>query len=114
MVYFCMKYRATSRKANELAEPSSDHNTTLEITWSIIPLFFVIALFVWGFKGFVDLRTPPKDSLEIHATGQKWKWTFEYPHGVDNDARTCRSIQRAHRDLSRSTCCTASSSRTSA
>jgi len=84
MVHFCLKYRATSRKANEKAETSSDHNTTLEVTWSIIPLFFVIALFVWGFKGFVDLRTPPKDSLEIHAIGKRWAWSFQYPHGVDN------------------------------
>jgi cytochrome c oxidase subunit 2 len=84
MVYFCWKYKATSRKANEQAEASSDHNTTLEVTWSIIPLFIVIALFVWGFKGFVDLRTPPKDSLEIHAIGKRWAWTFQYPHGADN------------------------------
>jgi cytochrome c oxidase subunit II len=84
MAYFCVKYRAKSRKANELAEPSSDHNTTLEITWSIIPLFVCIALFVWGFKGFVDLRTPPKDSLEVHAIGKRWAWTFQYPHGADN------------------------------
>jgi cytochrome c oxidase subunit 2 len=84
LAYFCVKYRATSRKANEKAEASSDHNTTLEVTWSIIPLFVVIALFVWGFKGFVDLRTPPKDSLEIHAIGKRWAWSFQYPHGVDN------------------------------
>jgi cytochrome c oxidase subunit II len=84
MAYFCVKYRAKSRNANELAEPSSDHNTTLEITWSIIPLFVCIALFVWGFKGFVDLRTPPKDSLEVHAIGKRWAWTFQYPHGADN------------------------------
>jgi cytochrome c oxidase subunit 2 len=84
MVYFCVKYRAKSRAANEIAEPSSDHNTTLEVTWSIIPLFVVIALFVWGFKGFVDLRTPPKDSLEIHAIGKRWSWSFQYAHGVDN------------------------------
>lgn len=84
MVYFCMKYRAKSRSANERAEKSSDHNTALEVTWSIIPLFILIALFVWGFKGYVDLRTPPKGSHEIHAVGQKWKWLFEYPHGAED------------------------------
>lgn len=78
MFHFVTKYRAKSRAANEQAEPSAEHNTALEITWSVLPLFVVIALFVWGFKGFVDLRTPPKDSMEIHATGQKWKWTFDY------------------------------------
>lgn len=84
LAYFCVKYRAKSRAANEIAEPSSDHNTTLEVSWSIIPLFVCIALFVWGFKGFVDLRTPPKDSLEIHAIGKRWSWSFQYAHGVDN------------------------------
>ena len=78
MFYFVWRYRATSRAANELAEPSSEHNTTLEITWSVIPLVICIALFVWGFKGYVDLRTPPKGAIELHATGQKWKWTFDH------------------------------------
>jgi cytochrome c oxidase subunit 2 len=84
MFYFIKRYRATSRKANEVAEPSSEHNTTLEITWSIIPMFIVVALFVWGFQGFVSLRTPPRGALEIQATGQKWKWLFDYPHGTED------------------------------
>jgi cytochrome c oxidase subunit II len=84
MVYFVWKYKAPGRKQNAQAEPSSDHNTTLEITWSIIPLFITIALFVWGFQGFVNLRTPPKGAMEIQVTGQKWKWLFEYPHGAED------------------------------
>jgi cytochrome c oxidase subunit II len=76
---FCTKYRAKSRAANEVAAKSTEHNTALEITWSVIPLFIVIALFVGGFKGFVDIRTPPKGALALRATGQKWKWLFSYP-----------------------------------
>jgi cytochrome c oxidase subunit 2 len=78
MFHFTTKYRAKSRAANEAPEKSPEHNTVLEVTWSIIPLFVVIALFVWGFKGYVDLRTAPRDALELRATGQKWKWTFDY------------------------------------
>src|SRR5688572_4913361 len=85
MIYFCFKYQAKSRAANEYAEESTDHNTTLEVVWSVIPLFVVIALFVWGFQGFVELRSPPANSFEIRATGQKWKWLFEYPEGVVDD-----------------------------
>ena len=85
MLHFCIKYRATSRAANERAEVSTDHNTTLEITWSVIPLIVVVALFVWGFKSYVDLRTTPKDSIEVRASGQKWKWIFEYPNGLTDD-----------------------------
>jgi cytochrome c oxidase subunit II len=85
MIYFCFKYQAKSRAANEFAERSTDHNTTLEVVWSVIPLFVVIALFVWGFQGFVELRTPPANAFEIRATGQKWKWLFEYPEGIVDD-----------------------------
>ena len=79
MLRFCLKYRAKSRAANEIAQKTSEHNTVLELTWSIIPLMIVIPLFVGGFKGYVDLRTPPKGAMEIRAQGQKWKWLFTYP-----------------------------------
>ena len=99
--HFITKYRAKSRAANEIAEKSAEHNTALEITWSVLPLFVVIALFVWGFKGFMDLRTPPKDSMELHANAQKWKWTFDYkcPSGTLTDDTLHVPIDRPVRML---------------
>jgi len=85
MVYFVWKYQAKARSVNEVAEKTSDHNTALEITWSIVPLFIVIALFVWGFRGYMDLRTPPKDALDIQVTGQKWNWNFTYKNGLSDN-----------------------------
>lgn len=79
MIYFCVKYRATSREANEPAESQLDHSNTLEITWSVIPLIIVIGVFGVGFKQFVDLRSAPRAAYEVHATGQRWKWAFDYP-----------------------------------
>jgi cytochrome c oxidase subunit II len=61
--------------------PHTTHNTTLEITWTIIPLFLVIMIFFWGFKGYLAASTPPGDATEIQITAQKWNWTFEYPDG---------------------------------
>ncbi len=84
MIYFCLKYRATSRAANEKALSQNDHSNTLEITWSVIPLFIVIGVFIVGFKQFVDLRTSPRAAYEVHATGQRWKWGFEYPEGLSH------------------------------
>jgi cytochrome c oxidase subunit II len=86
MFYFIVRYRAKGREDSKVGDESSHHNTALEITWSVIPLFFCVGIFVMGFKGYVDLRTAPKDTLEIHAQGQKWKWLFTYPNGhVDSD-----------------------------
>ncbi|OQX69842.1 MAG: cytochrome c oxidase subunit II [Sorangiineae bacterium NIC37A_2] len=86
MFYFIVKYRAKSREASEVGDDVSHHNTALEITWSVIPLLFCVGIFVSGFKGYVDLRTAPREALEIHAQGQKWKWLFTYPNGhVDSE-----------------------------
>ncbi len=82
MFYFIVKYRAKGREENEIGDQTSHHNTALEITWSVIPLLLCIVIFVWGFKGYVNLRTPPKDAVEIHVQGQKWKWLFTYPSGL--------------------------------
>lgn len=87
MARFCLKYRAKSRAANEIAQKTSEHNTVLELTWSVIPFLILVPLFVGGFKGYVNLRTPPKGAMEIRATGQKWKWLFTYPGlGTPDDA----------------------------
>jgi cytochrome c oxidase subunit 2 len=83
MIYFVAKYRAKSRL--EKPQESPAHHTGLELIWSIVPLPVVLLMFAWGFQGFVALRTTPKDAYEIHVTGQKWKWLFEYPNGYTDD-----------------------------
>src|SRR5438045_1394019 len=70
MIYFTLKYRASSRKVKP--EGSTDHHTGLELLWSIVPFPFLLAMFAWGFQGFVALRTTPKDAYELHATGPTW------------------------------------------
>jgi len=83
MVYFVAKYRAKSR--HDKPTSNVDHHSGLELIWSTVPLPIVLAMFAWGFQGFIALRTTPKDAYEIHVTGQKWKWLFEYPNGLTDD-----------------------------
>ena len=78
MVVFVVRYRC--RDGRE-PEPSPHHNTALELTWTGIPLLLVIVIFAWGFKVYLDMRTPPANSYEVQVTGQKWKWLFTYPTG---------------------------------
>lgn len=86
MFYLAIKYRAPERSSKDKPITNvSTHNTTLEISWSIAPLIIVVAIFVWGFKGFVDLRTPPKGAMEIQTVGQKWSWSFTYPNGYSDN-----------------------------
>lgn len=85
MVYFVVKFRAKSRSANEKPTATSDHNTTLEITWSVLPMFFMVAFFYFGFKGYLELRTPPQGAQEVHVQGQKWSWSFTHKNGCQDN-----------------------------
>ncbi len=79
MVLFVIRYRR--RPGRDEAEPSPRHNTPLEITWTAVPILIVIVIFIWGFKVYLDINTPPANSYEVLVTGQKWKWLFTYPNG---------------------------------
>lgn len=79
MVYFMFRYRRTEHVANT---EGATHNTPLEVTWTVIPLILVIAIFYIGLVGYVHITTPPENSYEINVTGQRWFWTFNYANGA--------------------------------
>ena len=63
----------------------------------MIPLLLVIAIFFMGFKGFLDLSTPPKDAYEINVTAAQWSWSFKVSERVrpSNDPRRPRGPGRS-------------------
>jgi cytochrome c oxidase subunit II len=77
MFYFMWRYRR--KTADQRAESQVDHNQLMEIAWSAIPTVFFVIIFVWGFRGFLDLQTAPANAMELRVTGQKWFWTVKYP-----------------------------------
>jgi cytochrome c oxidase subunit 2 len=79
MVYFVLRYR---RRAPVAETGGPKHNTALEVTWTLIPLALVIAIFYVGLRGYVHLSTPPANTYDIEVTGQRWFWTFNYPNGA--------------------------------
>ncbi len=79
MVWFAIRYRRRSHVA-DTGGPT--HNTPLEVTWTVIPLILVIAIFYVGLKGYVHMTTPPENAYVVNVIGQKWSWTFQYPNGA--------------------------------
>jgi cytochrome c oxidase subunit 2 len=79
MVYFVIRYR---RRAPVAETTGPKHHTALEVTWTVIPLILVIVIFYVGMRGYVRLATPPANTYNIEATGQRWFWTFNYPNGA--------------------------------
>lgn len=85
MVYLIWNFRSKGRSASDRAQSQHDHSTAMEVVWSVLPLPFVISMFYFGFKGYADLRTPPKDAAEVHVTGQKWNWSFTHAGGCNDN-----------------------------
>lgn len=78
MALFVIRYR---RRPGHTEQPSDSHSTTLELTWTIIPTFLVVIIFIFGFRGYMDMVTPPANAYTILVTGYKWAWAFTYPNG---------------------------------
>ncbi len=78
MVFFVVRYHRS-----RAPEPTSqaDGNLWLEIIWIVLPTLLVLAMFYYGWVGYLSLRTVPKGALEVTATARMWSWSFSYPNG---------------------------------
>jgi cytochrome c oxidase subunit II len=77
MIVFAIKYR---RKKHPVPVQVKD-NIALEITWTIIPLVLVLAMFYYGYTAFLPMRNIPKDAMPVKVIGKMWDWTFDYGNG---------------------------------
>jgi len=82
MLLFVILYRR--RKEGE-DRHGPIHNTALEIVWTAVPLAAVTVIFVMGFRGFLELDTPPSDADVIDVEARQWAFTFTYPNGATSE-----------------------------
>lgn len=78
LVVFAIKYK---RKRDDEETPYITGSEPLEIIWTVIPSILLIALFVYGFVVYKEMRNPPADAVDITVTGKQWLWTFDYYNG---------------------------------
>ena len=53
----------------------------LEIVWTIIPLFIVMGIFVWGTGIFFAFARPPAETMNVYVVGKQWMWKFQHLDG---------------------------------
>ena len=53
-------------------------NTTLEIVWSIVPLFLVLLFAYLGAVNLSDTLREDPNAMVVKVTGIQWSWKFEY------------------------------------
>lgn len=78
MIFFVIRYQHGSL-ASRINPPHE--NTKLEITWSIIPLFMAVVIFLWGTGVYFNMINPPQDALEVYVIGKQWMWKTQHPNG---------------------------------
>ncbi len=78
MMFFVVRYRRS-----KAPQPTSqaDGNIWLEIVWIVLPTLLVLAMFWYGWKEYLVLRTVPKGALQVTATARMWSWNFSYAGG---------------------------------
>ena len=82
LVVFTIMYR---HKPGSARDTAAGHNTTLELTWTLIPSVIVVFLYYYGFRHYMDMTIEPPNSYEIRAVGKMWQWSFVYPTGLEHN-----------------------------
>jgi cytochrome c oxidase subunit 2 len=78
IIWAMFRYRRTNDEIPEQIHGSS----TLELTWTIIPIIILVVLFIPAMVLLLDLKTPPAEGdvdLTVEAVGHQWWWEFIYP-----------------------------------
>ena len=82
MVYFALKFR---RRPGYQGDSVALHNNALEIFWTVVPTLIVCWIFARGVQGYMDMVTPPPETIDINVTARKWSWSFTYPNGAETN-----------------------------
>jgi len=56
-------------------------SSTLEFTWTAIPILILVALFIPALVLVIDFKTPPSEAnadLVVNVVGHQWWWEFDY------------------------------------
>jgi len=78
MVAFTVRYHRS-----RAPEPTSqvESNLWLELIWIVLPTLLVLAMFYYGWAGYLALRNVPRGAMEVTAMARQWSWSFAYPNG---------------------------------
>jgi cytochrome c oxidase subunit 2 len=67
------------RKGDTTDAEHIEGNSTLEITWTVVPLFLVIVFAYLGAYSLGETRRVDPNAMVIKVTGFQWAWKFDYP-----------------------------------
>jgi cytochrome c oxidase subunit 2 len=78
LIYFSVRYR---RRPDTPTPPPMKGNVPLELFWTLSPLGFFLAFFVWGAVVYFDAYRAPDNATVVYVVGKQWMWKFQHPKG---------------------------------
>ncbi|HEY2274217.1 MAG TPA: cytochrome c oxidase subunit II [Steroidobacteraceae bacterium] len=75
MIWSIVFYR---KSKGAVADTTMVHNTQVEIVWTVIPVFILIAMAVPAARTLIEIEDTTKVGLDIKVTGFQWGWEYEY------------------------------------
>jgi len=79
LVFGVMFYSIYYHRKSRGAKPASFHeSTTVEIAWTIVPFFILIAMAVPATTTLLQVYDFDDSDIDIMVTGYQWKWKYEY------------------------------------
>jgi cytochrome c oxidase subunit II len=81
IILFLFRY---NEKKNPKPTPVKD-SIGLELTWTIIPILLVLGMFYYGYIGWIPMKRPPTEGVNVTANARMWSFNFRYDNGRVSD-----------------------------
>ena len=102
-VFGVMFYSIFKHRKSKGAKAANFHeSTTVEIVWTIVPFVIVIGMALPATKVVVAMKDTSAADLTIKATGNQWKWGYDYLKGEGEGIGFVSTLDAAHREMSNS------------
>jgi cytochrome c oxidase subunit 2 len=100
-VFGVMFYSIWKHRKSRGARAAHFHeSTTVEILWTIVPFFIVIAMALPATKTVVAMKDTTNADLTVKATGYQWKWGYDYLKGEGEGIAFLSTLDASHRAMS--------------
>ncbi len=102
-VFGFMFYSILKHRKSRGAKAANFHESVaVEIAWTVVPFFIVIAMALPATKTVVAMKDTTNADITIKATGHQWKWGYDYLKGEGEGIGFYSTLDASHREMSNS------------
>lgn len=93
VVFGVMFYSVYAHRKSKGAVAAQWHeNTTVEILWTVIPVFILLGMAWPATKTVLAMKDTSNPDITIKATGYQWKWGYDYLKGEGEGIRLVSNL----------------------